>query len=258
MKLNSIKLPTSRTRVASAMAFALFAISGAAFAAGGNVTAISATPNSVFANESVGIKVNVTEGSFGVDCSMRWMVLDANKVEVKGGTHRLQKDANSAEYSTNFSIPTPGIYTVQVLSGPPSTQTTSCGGLASTVLTIKDKFAVNANPGLMASPSTVTRPASPVVVQPPAAVLQVTTLTSIKQVANTGNSGETWIEVQGTGNCNFSIASAGVAAQNFASSAAKPFPVKVKIAGAPLGSHQWNAKGISNCSGAAYTTFSVK
>ena len=109
----------------------------------------------------------------------------------------------------------------------------------------------------MLSPGAATRPAGPVVAQPPAAVLQVTTLSSIKQVANTGNSGETWIEAQGTGYCNFSIESAGVATQNFACSAAKPFPVKVKIAGAPLGSHQWKAKGVGNCSGNASTTFSV-
>lgn len=88
-------------------------------------------------------------------------------------------------------------------------------------------------------------------------VMQAATLTSIKQVPYTDQGTETWIEVQGTGHCSFTIESAGVATQSFASSAAKPFPMKVKIMGAPLGSHLWIAKGTGNCTGMANTTFSV-
>lgn len=260
MKLNPMKNFTPSTTTArvaaNTLALALLAACGAAFAGGGTVTSISVTPNAVFPNESVNLKVNVT-ASFGVACSMRWMVLDANKVSVKGGTPKIQKDADSAEYSTSFSLTQPGTYTVQALSGPPDSQTISCEGQQGTTLTVKDKFAISANPGLTVSPGAGTRPAVGQVAQLPAAALQLPTLTSIKQVPNTGNSGETWIEAQGVGNCSFSIESAGVPAQNFASSAAKPFPVKVKIMGAPLGSHQWKAKGTGNCTGTGGATFSV-
>jgi hypothetical protein len=87
--------------------------------------------------------------------------------------------------------------------------------------------------------------------------MQGGTLTSIHQVEYTDQGVETWIQVQGTGNCTFTIESAGVAPQSFASTAAKPFPIKVKIAGAPLGSHFWTAKGTGKCTGSASTTFSV-
>ncbi len=89
------------------------------------------------------------------------------------------------------------------------------------------------------------------------ALVQHPTLASIKQVDYTDQGVETWIQVQGTGNCTFTIETAGMAPQPFASSAAKPFPMKVKIAGAPLGSHQWIAKGTGSCVGSASATFSV-
>ncbi|MES2948275.1 MAG: hypothetical protein V4858_07015 [Pseudomonadota bacterium] len=88
-------------------------------------------------------------------------------------------------------------------------------------------------------------------------MLQPATLTSIKQVPYTDQGTETWIQVQGTGNCSYTITGGGVAPQSFASSAAKPFPMKIKIMGAPLGSHLWTAKGTGNCMGNATTTFSV-
>ena len=90
-----------------------------------------------------------------------------------------------------------------------------------------------------------------------ALTMQAATLTSIHQVPYTDQGTETWIGVQGSGHCNFTIETAGMAPQTFASSAAKPFPMKVKIAGAPLGSHLWIAKGTGNCTGTANTTFSV-
>ena len=82
-------------------------------------------------------------------------------------------------------------------------------------------------------------------------------LSAIHQVLYTEQGVETWILVEGSGHCNFTIEGAGLAPQSFASSAAKPFPVKVMIAGAPLGSHLWTAKGTGNCTGTATTTFSV-
>jgi len=88
-------------------------------------------------------------------------------------------------------------------------------------------------------------------------LMQHGTLISIKQVEYTDQGVETWIQVQGTGNCTFTIETPGMAPQAFASSAAKPFPMKVKIAGAPLGSHLWIAKGTGTCTGTANTTFTV-
>src|SRR6476646_6826756 len=61
------------------------------------------------------------------------------------------------------------------------------------------------------------------------AIMQAATLTSIHQVPYTDQGVETWIQVQGTGNCNFTVEGAGMPPQSFASSAAKPFPMKVKI-----------------------------
>ena len=83
------------------------------------------------------------------------------------------------------------------------------------------------------------------------------TLTSINQVERTDKGVETWIEVQGSGQCSFTIGSTRVAPQRFESTAATPFPMRIKIPGAPLGSNLWIAKGNGNCKGTAITTFSV-
>jgi hypothetical protein len=48
-----------------------------------------------------------------------------------------------------------------------------------------------------------------------------------------------------------------LAQQSFASTAAKPFPMKVYVAKDILGSHLWTAKGTGKCTGNATTTFSV-
>ncbi len=239
---------------------ALMGVSGAAFADGGAVTGVSVSPNAVFANDITNLKVNITQGSYGTHCKMRWSVRNVANMEVKAGGSTVQSSSDSAEYMVNLVVPTPGIYTVEAMGGSPDSQTTSCMGKVTTSLTIKDKMAISANPGLTvapAAPAVIPRPATPVVVQLPAAVLVVTALSGIKQVPYTNNGGETWIEVQGTGNCSFTIQSAGVAPASFSSSAAKPFPMKVKIPGAPLGSHLWQAKGTGNCNGSASTTFSV-
>ncbi len=81
-------------------------------------------------------------------------------------------------------------------------------------------------------------------------------LTSIKQVLYTDQGTETWIEVNGTGICAFTITGDAPPA-NFSTSAAKPFPIKVKIPNAPVGSHLWTAKGTGNCTGQATATFNV-
>jgi hypothetical protein len=245
--------------IPAAIAIALLSVGGSALAAGGNVTTASLSPGAVFPGESINLKVGVTQGSFGTDCKIRWSLKDAANVEVKGGTHRMVSNANSADYSVGFGAPGPGQYKLDVMGGPPDSQTTSCGGSATAAVTVKDKSAISAVPAAM-NLGVAPRPATTqVVVQMPSTIAQLatTTLTAIKQVAFTNNSGETWIEAQGTGNCSFTIESAGVAPASFSSSAAKPFPLKVKIAGAPLGSHTWKAQGTGNCSGTASATFSV-
>lgn len=89
-----------------------------------------------------------------------------------------------------------------------------------------------------------------------AITMQAATLSAIHQVQYTDQGVETWIQVEGSGHCSYTIEGA-VAPQSFASSAAKPFPMKVKILGAPLGSYLWTAKGTGNCTGTATTVFSV-
>jgi hypothetical protein len=245
--------------IPAAVAIALLSIGGSALAAGGNVASASLSPGSVFAGDSINLNVGVAQGSFGVDCKIRWSLKNAANVEVKGGTHRVVSNANSADYSAGFAAPGPGNYKLDVTGGPPDSQTTSCGGSATAAVTVNDKFAISATPAAM-NLGVAPRPAAAqVIVQMPTTIPQVTTttLTAIKQVAFTNNSGETWIEAQGTGNCTFTVESAGVPSASFSSSAAKPFPLKVKIAGAPLGSHTWKAQGTGNCNGMASATFSV-
>lgn len=258
MKSNTTQHTSSRHSNACAIALALLAASHVARADGGNVTGLSVTPNSAFANDSVTVKVDVTGGNYGVNCIMRWDAFNAANVSVKGAKHKMQAASNGISYTFSLALATPGDYTVQARSGPADSQTVSCGGDVKASLTIKDKSVLNSRPDIKMSPGFGTRPAGDQVVQLPGAVLQVTSLSSMKQVANTSHSGETWIEVQGTGHCNYTIESAGVPAQNFASSAAKPFPMKVKIAGAPLGFHNWQAKGTGNCNGTANAGFSVE
>lgn len=177
---------------------------------------------------------------------MSWTVRDANNVKVKGGTrHKIQSDTNSAEYSTSFGIPAAGVYTVVATSGAPNSQTTSCQGSASATFSVKDK------------PSANVRAATSQIGHLPVTAVQAPTLTTIKQVPYTDQGGETWIAVQGTGNCKFSIARDGGAAIDYNVANPQALPMKIKIVGAPTGSHSWAAKGTGNCTGTANTTFTV-
>jgi hypothetical protein len=90
-----------------------------------------------------------------------------------------------------------------------------------------------------------------------AITMQAPTLSAIHQVLYTEQGVETWIKVEGSGHCSFTIDGAGLAQQSFASTAAKPFPMKVYVAKDILGSHLWTAKGTGKCTGNATTTFSV-
>ena len=249
MKLNSIS-------AAASVAIALIAMSSSAFAAGGNVTSASMNPNAVFPGDNVNLKVGVTGGSYGIDCMMRWTLKNAANTIVKGGSNiRMHSNgAPSAEHAVSFGALEPGLYTLEAGPGTPTYQAVICQGNATATLTVKDKNAISANPPVI---TLTPRPQPIQVVQLPDSVLQLPKLTAIKQAAFTNHSGETWIEVQGTGNCAFTIESAGIPTASFAASAAKPFPMKVKIDGAPLGSHNWKAQGTGSCSGVAVATFSV-
>jgi hypothetical protein len=114
-------------------------------------------------------------------------------------------------------------------------------------------------PNTVAGVGVALKPSSTVIVQQgPIGMAPLPTLTSIKQVPYTDQGTETWIEVHGTGNCSYTITGAGLPASTFSSSAATPFPMKVKIPNAPIGSHLWTAKGNGACTGQATTTFTVQ
>jgi hypothetical protein len=248
MKLKSIP-------AAACVALSLLTMGGNALAAGGDIVSATLNPAAPFPGDIVNLKIGAAQGSYGIDCNMRWSLKNAANVEVKAGKSKMHSNgAPTAEYVANFSAPVPGIYTLEATSGAPDYQTIVCQGSVKTTLTVKDKFAISAIPTVT---TMAPRPAGIQVVQLPDAVLQFAKLTAIKQVPFTNHSGETWMEVQGTGNCAFTIESAGVAPASFAASAAQPFPMKVRIAGAPLGSRTWKAQGTGSCSGTAVATFSV-
>ena len=138
MKLTSTK-PTLFRSVAVAV---LLAICGLAMADGGNVTGVSITPASVFVNDIITLKVNITGGSYGVHCNAAWSVRDASNVEVKSGKHTMVSDSNSYDYTVQFGIANPGIYTVQANTGAPSGQAVSCTGTATATLNVKAKTPV--------------------------------------------------------------------------------------------------------------------
>jgi len=142
MKARATQSTLSRATATAALACALLGASTAALAAGGNVTGISVNPNSVSVNDIVTLKVNITGGSYGVACNMSWAVLDAGNMQVKGGAPSVQSDANSADYTVQFGIAAPGVYTVQATSGAPSGQNVSCVGMVKTTLTVKAKAPV--------------------------------------------------------------------------------------------------------------------
>ncbi len=121
------------------LTIALLGSNAAAWAAGGNISAVSVMPNAVFVNDVVTLKVGVSDGSAGVSCNLNWAVLDANNFQLKGGTHGMQSDANNADYTVQFGIAAPGVYTVLATGGAPTSQLTVCQGSAKATLTVKAK-----------------------------------------------------------------------------------------------------------------------
>jgi hypothetical protein len=126
----------------SVAAAALIGTCGIAFAAGGNIAGVSATPASVFVNDIVTLKMSIADGSYGVDCNAAWSVRDINNVEVKSGSHRMQSDSNNYDYTVQFGISTPGVYAIQAHSGTPSSQAVVCLGNATATLNVKAKSRV--------------------------------------------------------------------------------------------------------------------
>ncbi len=139
MELKSIPRARLRQCLMGLLGSALLASGAAVWAAGGNVSAVSVTPNTVFVNDIVTLKVSVADGSFGVSCNMNWAVVDANNFQLKSGTHGMQSDTNNADYTVQFGISAPGVYTVQATGGAPTSQLTVCQGSAKATLTVKAK-----------------------------------------------------------------------------------------------------------------------
>jgi hypothetical protein len=145
------------TLLRSLAAAALLGACGLAMAAGGNVSGVSVTPATVFVNDIITLKINITDGSYGVDCNAAWSVRDSGNVEVKSGGTRMMSDSNSYVYQVQFGIATPGVYTVQAHTGTPSAQAVSCLGNATATLTVKAKappigIATPVNPVIRANP----------------------------------------------------------------------------------------------------------
>lgn len=144
MKWKSTPAALSHGVVACACGLALLASAGAVFAdgptaaGGGNVTAISVTPNRVSIGQQVSVKVDATGGGIGVDCTMRWDALEGNTITV-GADHKMHKDgANSTNYSFPLSFSKAGVYTLRAHGGTPDGQTASCGGDVNATLTVKE------------------------------------------------------------------------------------------------------------------------
>lgn len=155
MELKSTRSPLTPRVLGRWLTIALLGYGAAAWAAGGNISAVSVSPSTVFVNDIVTLKVSVNEGSFGVSCNMNWAVVDANNFQLKGGSHGMQSDANSADYTVQFGIAAPGVYTVRATGGAPSSQMTVCQGSAMATLTVKAKAAAA---GLVAPVSPIAKP----------------------------------------------------------------------------------------------------
>ena len=139
MTLNSTKYTLAQRTLGRLLAIALLGSGAAAWAAGGNISTVSVSPNTVFVNEVVTLKVSVTDGSYGVACNMNWAVVDANNFHLKNGTAEIQNGANTADYTVSFGIAAAGVYTVQATGGSSNSQLTVCQGSAKATLTVKAK-----------------------------------------------------------------------------------------------------------------------
>ena len=119
---------------------------------------------------------------------------------------------------------------------------------------------------LVAGPVAAAKVTGPVLGTTPqghTAVLQATTMiaptiTSLSQHPWTDHGGGvTALDVNGTGNCNFTVSGAGMTA-NFSSSKATPFPMTITIKNAPIGNYQWTATGTGTCTGTANASTHVE
>lgn len=167
MQSNSKMQTLFRTAAASA----LIGACGLAFAAGGNIVGVSATPANVFVNDIVTLKISIADGSYGVDCNASWSIRDSNNVDVKSGNHRMMSNTNNYDYTVQFGIANPGVYTIQAHSGMPSSQAVVCLGTATATLNVKAKSpAVGGltpvNPVVRANPIPV-NPGNPGLVRKP-------------------------------------------------------------------------------------------
>lgn len=237
MKLKSTQAALLHSVVACACGVALLGTAGAVFAdgsgigtSGGNVTAISVTPNVVHINHPVSVKVDVTGVGNGVDCNLRWDALVGNAITM-GADYKVHKDgANNTDYTFPLAFPKPGVYALRAHGGAPAGQTASCGGDVKTTLTVKEPL----QDALMGLP----------------------TLMSIKRSSDERHPpNQTWIEVKGNGACSFSISTAGALPQNFTSPVGNSFTMTVAFVGALPGPRQWTAKGTGKCGGQASATF---
>ncbi len=142
MDLKPTPYAAARRSLSRVLAASLLAMGAAAWAAGGNISAVGVTPSTVNANDPITLKVSVADGSSGVACTMNWAVVDANNFQLKSGTRSMQSDANTADYTVQFGIGAPGVYTVQATAGAPTSQLTACQGSAKATLTVKAKTPV--------------------------------------------------------------------------------------------------------------------
>lgn len=240
-------MPSRQKTVVALLSLSAALLSGPVLAAG-TINGITVSSNNIQLSQSLtaDVKGIAQLDQFGKGCAIRVSMKYAdNSVEVPH-PHLLASMFPSTGFYLKPSKAGKVIVTADGGTGSPSGWP-ACQGSASTEITVTAP--IIANPNIQVRPTGV--------VSLPPGALELPQLTSIKQVQYTEHSGETWIEVQGKGNCNFTIEGNGVPPQSFASSAAKPFPMKVKIQGAPLGFHNWTAKGTGNCTGQATTGFSV-
>ncbi len=249
----------ARSRIFAAILSLSAALTTGAVMAAGTVSGVTTDKANINLGQSLNANVNgtINKDNFKRGCQVRLTLKYADntsEIPVTG----LLVDTFPA---TGFYLKPTKVGAVKVIAdggGSNNLGWPACLGSAQTTIQVMAPVVVDANPNIKVAPhgGISAQQNGPISSLPPAAI-QLPTLTSIKQVQYTDHSGETWIEVSGTGNCTYKIDGAGLPSAPFASTAAKPFPMKVKINGAPLGSYQWKASGTGSCSGEASATFSV-
>lgn len=143
---------TSRLALRRIVALTLACGVGQAFAAGGDVTGVLAAPAAVQPGDSSTVTITVTGGSFGIDCMAGYNVRDAANAVVKSANNlKMQSPGKSVTRNVSISLPQPGVYTIEALSGAPNSQTVNCLGNVQTKLTVNAPARAAApvfNPGL--------------------------------------------------------------------------------------------------------------